>query len=669
MCGLAGFIDCGGLAGDLAATAEAMAGELARRGPDGRGVWCDPQHRVAMGFRRLAIHDPSPAGDQPMESPSGRFVAMLNGEIHNFASLRREAERVGVAFRGRSDTEAMLACFDRHGVEASLRRFVGMFAIAVWDRQERRLHLVRDRLGVKPLFIGLASPGGRTPPDDPLGPWPVEGGSLLFASQPRALRRFPGLRLDLDHAAIARFLELGFVPAPWSSHRAIRVVPPGCMLTVAADAAGRWVADGSRWWSLHEAASRGASEPFDGTAAEAMDLVEPLLREAVSIRLAADVPVGVFLSGGIDSAAVAAAAVASRGPLQSFSVGFEDPAFDESAAAAAAAAALGCEHETLRFTADHALDLLDDLPEAYDEPFADSSQLPALFLAREVRGGITVALSGDGGDEVFGGYERYRAVPALWRAMQRLPMPLRRSAAALLRTLPVEAIARSLQPLMAALPASFATARPADRARFVATLLDARSDWELYRRTLSLGGDAAGLLAEPPERPAPLLLDDARWLAEEPDLQRRMMNADLLCYLPDDVLAKVDRGGMAHGLEVREPLLDHRLLEAMLAMPTAMRTSGSVTKPLLRRIVAERFGAVLAPQPKMGFAVPLRRWLLGPLRGWSEELLSSASLASDGLLRPEGVAGLQESLARGEHRAADRLWAVLMLLAWRRRWR
>jgi asparagine synthase (glutamine-hydrolysing) len=252
--------------------------------------------------------------------------------------------------------------------------------------------------------------------------------------------------------------------------------------------------------------------------------------------------------------------------------------------------------------------------------------------------------------------------------MQPLPMPLRRSAVALLRTLPVEAIARSLRPLMAALPASFATARPADRARFVATLLDARSDWELYRRTLSLGGDAAELLVEPPERPAPLLLDDPRWLAEEPDLQRRMMNANLLCYLPDDILTKVDPGGMAHGLEVREPLLDHRLVEAMLAMPTAMRTAGGVTKPLLRRIAKERLGVALAPQPKMGFAVPLRSWLLGPLRAWSEELLSPASLASDGLLRPDRVAILRAGLERGEHRAAERLWAVLMLGLWRRRW-
>lgn len=668
MCGLAGFIDCGGLAGDLAATAAAMAGELARRGPDGEGVWCDPRHRVAMGFRRLAIHDLSDAGAQPMESPSGRFVATLNGEIHNFASLRREAERDGVAFRGRSDTEAMLACFDRHGVEASLRRFVGMFAIAAWDRQERRLHLVRDRLGVKPLFVGLASPGGHAPPDDSLGRWPIEPGSLLFASQPRALRRFPGLRLDLDHSAIARFLELGFVPAPWSSHRAIRVLPPGCMLTVSANASGGWIAEGSRWWSLHEAAARGAAAPFAGGEREAIELVEPLIREAVSLRLAADVPVGVFLSGGVDSAAVAAAAVAAGGPLRSFSVAFDDPAFDESAAAAAVAASLGCEHETLRFTPSDALGLLDDLPEAYDEPFADSSQLPTLFLARSARGAVTVALSGDGGDETFGGYERYRAVPALWRAMRPLPMPLRRSAAALLRGLPVDAIARALRPLLAAAPESLSTARPADRVRFVATLLDARSDWELYRRTLSLGGDAAELLAEPPERPAPLLLDDPRWLAEEPDLQRRMMNADLLCYLPDDVLAKVDRAGMAHGLEVREPLLDHRLVEAMLSMPTALRTAGGITKPLLRRIATERLGVALPPQPKMGFAVPLRAWLLGPLRAWSEELLSPASLEGDGLLRPDRVAALRASLERGEHRAADRLWAVLMLLAWRRRW-
>ena len=667
MCGLAGFVDFAGLAADPHATVAAMAEALAHRGPDGSGLWHDPASRVALGFRRLAIHDPSPLGAQPMTSPSGRYVATLNGEIHNFPALRRDLERSGIAFRGRSDTEVMLAQFDREGIEAALPRFDGMFAIAVWDRATRSLSLIRDRLGVKPLFVGLAG-AGAAPPDDPLAPWDLCGSSVVFASEAKALRRFPGMRFEIDPRVLALFLRLGRVPAPWSIHRHLRPLPAGSLMRIATDAHGRATAHTTRWWSLAEALGRAAAAPFAGDEGEALDLIEPLLRESVARRLGADVPVGVFLSGGVDSACVAALAAAeSAAPIRTFSIAFEDPAFDESANAAALARTLGAEHHEIPFSAGAAATLLDALPEIWDEPFADSSQLPMLHLCRHARGAITVALGGDGGDEVFGGYERYRAVPALWRAIAPLPLPMRRSAALLLRSLPAPAVDRALRPILAALPASLATARPGERARLVGTLLDAPDAWGLYRRVASLGGDPATLLAASAD-PAATLLDDPAWLPQSEDLVARMIAGDLLSYLPDDLLTKIDRAGMAVGLEVREPLLGHDLVEAMLAMPTRLKVAGATTKPLLRRVVSERLGVSLAPQPKMGFAVPLRSWLLGPLRAWSEALLSPTSVAMDGLLRREGVAALRGAVERDEPRAADRLWAVLMLLAWRRRW-
>lgn len=674
MCGIAGCLDVAGLADRPLDVAERMAATLAARGPDGSGSWDAPEDRVAFGFRRLAIQDLSPLGDQPMTSPSGRFVAILNGEIHNFLEIRQACEREGVRFRGRSDTEAMLAQFDRLGVREALGTFVGMFAIAVWDRRERELSLVRDRFGVKPLYVGLAARDGATPPDDPLAPWPLEGRSLVFASELKAFRAFPGMRFDLDASAADLFLRHGYVPAPRTIHPAIRKLPPGCLMRVHRHRGG-WQAETSIWWSLAEQSQRALGDRFTGDEHDALEVIEPIFRDAVRIRLVADVPRGIFLSGGIDSAAVAAAASAVGGAsLPCFSIAFDDPAYDESARAAETATSLGLPHTVLRMTGHESIEIAEGLAEAFDEPFADSSQLPMRWLCRAARREVAVALTGDGGDEVFGGYERHRAVPAIWKAIEPMPMALRRAAGATLARLPAQAVERALRPILAALPSSFATARPASRARLLGSLLDVPDAWSLYRRLLTLGPGTAPLAI--PAEPAATLLDDPRFMprplavaGRSPEtLTELLMRADLLGYLADDLLVKADRASMASGLELREPLLDHRLVEAMLAMPANLKVRGAVTKPLLRRLVETRLGVRPPVQPKMGFAVPLASWLRGPLRSWSEDLLEPSKIAADGLLDPAAVARLRLEADRDRPRAIDRLWAVLMLLAWRRRW-
>ena len=394
------------------------------------------------------------------------------------------------------------------------------------------------------------------------------------------------------------------------------------------------------------------------------------------MRLVADVPRGIFLSGGVDSTAVAAAARESAGTaIPCFSIAFDDPAYDESARAAETAGALGMPHTILRMTGADSIEIAEGLAEAFDEPFADSSQLPMRWLCRAARREIAVALTGDGGDEVFGGYERHRAVPAIWKAIESMPMALRRAAGATLSRLPASAVERALKPILSALPAAFSTARPAARARLLGSLLDAPDPWSLYRRLLALGPGDAPLAAPAP--PVTTLLDDPRFMTRplvgtsgDPEsLGELIMRADLLGYLADDLLVKADRSSMASGLELREPLLDHRLVEAMLAMPSNLKVRGAVTKPLLRRLVETRLGVRIPSQPKMGFAVPLAAWLRGPLRAWSEDLLDSRNIASDGLLDPAAVARLRTQVDHDRPRAVDRFWAVLVLLAWRRRWK
>lgn len=641
MCGIAGFLDPAGRVDRRAATLSAMARAIAHRGPDDEGVHLDERAGLGFAFRRLAVQDLGATGRQPMLSPSGRLIAVFNGEIYNVAELRAGLDP-GLRLRGTSDTEVLLALIDQRGLRAALDAAVGMFAFAVWCEAERELVLVRDRLGVKPLYVGLAggaAPDGPTLDGIDLG---RGGGALVFASELKALRPVEAMRFDVDPAALSLFLRHSYVPGPWTIHPAVRSLPPGHLLRVRD---GRCSVE--RWWSAKDRFERSA--PFAGSLEEATEETRRLLATSVRERLIGDVPVGAFLSGGIDSSVVVATmADVAPGAVRTYTIAMDDARYDEAERAEAVARALGVEHVTMRFTADEAMRLVPSLPSIWDEPFGDSSQLATHLVARLARRHVTVALSGDGGDEVFGGYERYRRLPSLWNAIGRVPHALRAPLATLL-----ERAAPALEPIAG------------DRVHKVAPLLREDSAWSAYLRLTSVVPDPGAYLLEAPEHVVPLT--DPAWLLASGPLERRMMHADLVSYLPDDILVKVDRATMAVGLEAREPLLDHRLIEFLFRLPPNMLVRDGVTKPILRRLLAERLPPELVHGPKRGFAVPLLAWLQGPLRGWVEDLLDLRRLREGGRFRPEAVRSLWESVLRGE-RLEHRLWNILMFQAWEARW-
>jgi asparagine synthase (glutamine-hydrolysing) len=617
MCGLTGLIAPGGSAEDLARIVRRMSDALVHRGPDDSGDWVDAEAGVALSLRRLAIQDLSPAGHQPMVSPSGRYVATLNGEIYNFRDLRRELH---VDWRGHSDTEAMLAAFDAWGVEGGVRRLNGMFAIALWDRQERRLHLIRDRMGVKPLYYGFA--GG------------FAGKTLLWASEIKALERHPDFKPAIDRNALQLYLRFMYVPAPYSIYQGVFKQLPGTILTFD-PATGATKTD--VYWSAREAALRGTAHRFAGSEEDAARELEELLRDAVRIRMISDVPLGVFLSGGIDSSVVTALMQAeSTAPVRSFSVGFSEAAYDEAPYAKAVARHLGTCHTEVIMTEDDVAGVIPRLPAMYDEPFADSSQIPTHLVATVARRDVIVALSGDGGDELFGGYRRYFLGQRLLRAFSAIPSPFRAPAGALLGLVPNE------------------------RVRKVSRVLRANDPDLLYFELVSHWTD---LVANNGQQLDTALLRRGEW-PELKDPVERMMFFDQISYLPDDILAKVDRATMAASLEAREPLLDYRLVEFAWTLPLSMKVRGGRGKRVLRRVLSRYVPEALIERPKMGFGIPLETWLRGRLRDWAESLLDERALRAGGLLNPAPVRAKWREHLAGNDAWKYHLWAVLMLQAW-----
>lgn len=642
MCGIAGLFDLDARAGPdaLGQRAQAMATALAHRGPDDAGVWVEAAAGVALAHRRLSIIDLSADGHQPMLSADGRWAMTYNGEIYNFPALRAELEALGVRFRGRSDSEVFLEAVAHFGLEAALARSAGMFAIGLFDRHERCLHLVRDRLGVKPLVWGFA------------------GRCFLFGSELHALRAVPDFDRALDPQAVALYLARANVPAPFTIHRAARKLLPGHVLSLGADG----VPQVRPWWSLADVAEAGAANRFDGSEAEALAALEGELRNAVSGRMLADVPLGVFLSGGLDSSLVTAtmASLSSR-PVETFSIGYEDAAFDEGGAAAAMARALGTNHHPLTVTPGQAMDVVPELARIYDEPFADASAIPTFLVARLARQQVTVALSGDGGDEFFGGYNRHAWVGRL----NTVPRPLRRMAgAALGLAAPAtwDRLAAGVAPL---LPARLRLRNPGDKLAKLARILGAADGAAMYRGLVSRD-DLARLLAPDLASP-PGLLAGAGRMPQLADGAEQMMALDALSYLPDDVLTKADRASMAVGLEAREPLLDHRLITLAWRLAPAFKMRGGQGKWPFRALLARHVPPALFERPKMGFAVPVGDWLRGPLRPWAEELLAPAALAQAGWLDPAAVASLWARHQSGQANLHQELWTVLMFADWQRR--
>lgn len=623
MCGIAGFVDVKRTreADRLRAQVKAMTDCLHHRGPDGEGGWV--QDHVALGHRRLAIVDLSESGRQPMTSSSGRYVIVFNGEIYNFQDLRADLAARGSRFTGTSDTEVMLEAFEKWGVQASLPRFAGMFACAVYDTKERLLHLFRDRLGKKPLYFGYA------------------GDDFVFASELKAFFPLPGFVAEEEPTARHLFIRHNFIPAPWSIYKGIFKLPQAHCLSLSFDdlAATRKASDylerARPYWDVNALAQHPVTQCGED---EVLAELEKRLQLATRQRMIADVPLGAFLSGGIDSSLIVALMQKQASQaVKTYSIGFSEASHNESEYARAVASHLGTDHTEFIVTPEEARSVIPQLPDIYDEPFADASQIPTWHVCRLARQQVTVALSGDGGDEGFGGYNRYLLARYVFPALGVLPLPLRQSLGRWQNRTGHQNARRLLEVCGAADPSDF------------------------YRRIFSYWQDTAEVLQQghAPDVPLP---DFGR------NITRHMMMADTAFYLPDDILAKVDRASMAVSLETRAPLLDHRVLEYAWTLPDNFRIRQGKGKWILRKLLARHVPEVLFERPKRGFGVPLGAWLRGPLAPWMQDLLSPETLQRQGVFRPEVVTSMVTQHIEGTHDWSYRLWGLLMYQSWHRRW-
>jgi asparagine synthase (glutamine-hydrolysing) len=640
MCGIAGIWRGGDADLDLPVQVGRMCDAIAHRGPDDAGVWVDPTAGVGLGFRRLAIIDLSANGHQPMRSACGRYTLVFNGEAYNYLSLRvrLEGEGAAPAWRGSSDTEVVLAAIAAWGIERALLAVSGMFALALWDSRERVLHLARDRFGEKPLYYGWA------------------GQHLVFGSELKALRACPGFDRSVDRQALAAYLRHVYVPAPASIYASARKLPAGHLLSIRAEHRDRL--EPAPYWPVASLTLVGTDRAAEG---ELLDRLDATLRVAVRRQMVADVPLGAFLSGGIDSSLVVALMQAqSARPAHTFTIGNQDPRYDEAPIAREVARHLGTHHTELYVSPQDALEVVPLLPTLYDEPFADSSQIPTYLVAKLARQHVTVSLSGDGGDELFGGYNRYfhgRRVAA-W--ISRLPLAARTGVAALLTTIsPVgwDALASALAPL---LPRELADGRSGDKLHKLARLLRVAEADRLHDALLSEWTHPWALIqGEPqPELAAPMIPSHLT------DAAARMMLHDLIRYLPDDILAKVDRATMGVSLEARAPYLDPEVAALAWSLPLDAKLGGARGKLPLRRLLARYLPLALIERPKQGFGVPVAHWLRDELKPWAEHLLDTQRLAREGYLRPEPIRRAWDEHQAGTHNREHRLWAVLMFQAW-----
>jgi asparagine synthase (glutamine-hydrolysing) len=646
MCGVAGFWQLRGGARDaLLDQVQSMSARLTHRGPDDKGSWCDESAGIALAQRRLSILDLSPAGHQPMPSACGRYVLVFNGEIYNHLDLRRRllAEAAAPAWRGHSDTETLLACFVAWGVEQTLRACVGMFAIALWDRQRRVLTLARDRMGEKPLYYA----------------W--QGDTLLFGSELKALKAHAAFRADVDRDALALLLRHDCIPAPYTIYRGVSKLRPGHLLHIAADAPRN--ARPTGYWSYNEAVSAGLDNPFRGSDAEAIDALEERLSASIGAQMLADVPLGAFLSGGIDSSTVVALMQArSSRPIKTFTMGFGETGYDEAAHAKAVARHLGTEHTELYVRPDDALAVIPRLPSIFCEPFSDSSQIPTFLISQLTRREVTVALSGDGGDELFGGYNRYLGARTTWERMRRLPLFARLAGAGVLRSVSPNAWNRWFERAKPLLPKRWHLATPGDKAQKLAGVLPLSSGHAFFLHLASQWKNPASIVIDAHE-PATLLTDPRAW-PNTRSLAQWMMAMDAQSYLPDDILVKVDRAAMANSLETRVPMLDHRVVELAWRLPLHQKIRNGEGKWLLRQVLYRHVPRELVERPKMGFGIPLDRWLRGPLREWAETLLDERRLHQEGFFRPAPIRQKWKEHLSGRRNWQHPLWTVLMFQAW-----
>jgi asparagine synthase (glutamine-hydrolysing) len=641
MCGVVGFITSKNLVTPALITG--MASALVHRGPDDSGYWLDQSLGVALGHRRLSIVDLSPAGHQPMQSRDGRYVLAFNGEVYNFQELRQELEsargREAIPWRGHSDTEVMLEAFDAWGFEAALAKFAGMFALALWDREERTLHLARDRMGEKPLYYGQIA------------------GSFVFGSELKALRVFPGSDLAIDRRALASFMQFQYIPAPRSIYRGIHKLEAGAFLSVRVTQTGAltWSSP-LRFWSID---AEGARE--SRTAIDEQSLVEELhvlLRDSVRRQMISDVPLGAFLSGGIDSSMIVALmqAQCSR-PVRTFTIGFLEEGFNEARHAKAVAKHLGTDHTEFYVTPNEAAAVIPKLPQIYDEPFADSSQIPTFLVSRLTRQHVTVSLSGDGGDELFAGYSRYVFGEALWNRMRWFPRWVRWGTSKVLQG----PSARSWDRLLGwAIPSRLRSSVSGHRVHRLAEVLRCSDFDDMYVRLVSLGAHADSIVLDA----TPRSTGDRFESGEDSTCLNRMRRFDIAHYLPDDLLVKVDRASMSVSLESRAPMLDHRLVEFAWKLPERVLVRDGVGKWILRQVLDRYVPRTLVERPKAGFGIPIGQWLRGDLREWAEHLMADKTIRRHGALDPRPVRRMWSEHLSGAYDRQVYLWSVLMLQAW-----
>jgi len=631
MCGITGFWQVKRGTEDPLDILNQMGTVLAHRGPDDSGTFHDGAAGIGLAFRRLSILDLSPEGHQPMFSASGRYVLIFNGEVYNFEEIRTE---LGVRqWRGHSDTEVMLAAVEQWGLESAVRRFVGMFALALWDRLERKLFLVRDRLGIKPLYYGHAS------------------GDFVFASELKAIRQYPGFVAAIDRDSLALYLRHNYVPSPHCIYKGLYKLPPGCILTfTSADKTPRI----DRFWLGRDVAQAGLASPLLLDDKQAIDQLHDLLLKAIGLRLIADVPLGAFLSGGIDSSTVVALMQAqSSRPVKTFTIGFHEDGYNEATHAKQVAGHLGTDHTELYLTPKDALDVVPLLPTMYDEPFSDSSQIPTYLVSKLARSKVTVSLSGDGGDELFGGYNRYLLTKRIWNSIRRFPKFSRRALAASLHSISPSRIDRGFQLFRPILPSKLRQVLPGDKVHKLADFLSMESPEALYFRALSHWENPVEIV--PHSKEPGTILDSIKECTGSSNVEEMMMLTDLLHYLPDDILTKLDRASMAVSLEARVPLLDHRVVEFAWKLPLHFKIRIGYSKWILRQVLYKYVPRELVERPKMGFGVPIDSWLRGPLREWAEDLLSVRSLEQHGLLNAHPI-----RLKWQEHLSGVRNWQYLL---------
>lgn len=646
MCGIYGVLDPSGAV--TSGILEMGTAAIVSRGPDDAGVWLEQSRRVGLGHRRLAIVDLSSAGHQPMSSAAGRYTIVFNGEIYNHLELRRLIQgcRPETRWHGGSDTETLLAGFETWGIRETIVKSVGMFALAVWDRQELQLTLVRDRVGEKPLYYGWQGKGSHA--------------VFLFGSELKALRTHPAFRGEIDRDALCAYLRRNCIRSPRSIYKEISKVPPAAIVTVSLRDPEPRVAE---YWSMLAAATCGEQKPFTGSANEAVEALEARLRQSLRLQMVADVPLGAFLSGGVDSSVVVALMQSeSSRPVRTFSIGFSEAGFNEAEHARKVAHHLGTDHEELVVTAEDALAVIPRLAQIYDEPFSDSSQIPTYLVAKLARKRVTVSLSGDAGDELFAGYNRYQMIAGAWTHVSRIPRGIRTAGAMTLRAFPPSVWDNCGRLANRLSLGKLGVATLGNKIHKASRVITCATADAVYEQLTSHWNPSEEVVIDGNE-------PNARWGFSAHELRdldpvSRMMFVDMMTYLPDDILTKVDRAAMAVSLETRVPFLDHRLIEFAWRLPLSYKLRSGQTKWVLRQLLYKYVPPQLIDRPKMGFAIPLDKWLRGPLRHWAEDLLDEGKLRREGFFHSAPIRRKWSEHLSGRRNWQDDLWDVLMFQSW-----